>query len=183
MPSCRDALVCENIRLVYYIYGRMHQTEFLILHKDDVISSGLLGLVKAAQTFDKERGAKFSTYAALCIRNEMLMYLRKIRKSRLFEISLDEPVKEDESGNILTLADTPEAKENPQDECLAGMVFEDFLREQSILDRDILRMRIAGYKQKEVAKALGYSQAYIARRIRGIKARGRKWFFSSLVRG
>lgn len=67
MQSCRETLVCDNIRLVYYVFGKFSQTEVTSLHKDDIISSGLLGLVKAANSFDSERGTKFSTYAALCI--------------------------------------------------------------------------------------------------------------------
>lgn len=81
--------------------------------QDDIISSGLLGLVKAANTFDSERGTKFSTYAALCIQNEMLMYMRKVRRYFGKEISLEEPVSTDETGMVLTIADTIEGKRKP----------------------------------------------------------------------
>lgn len=182
MQSCRDDLVCDNIRLVYYIFGKLSQTEFSALHKDDIISSGILGLVKAANTFDAERGTKFSTYAALCIRNEMLMYIRKARRYFDQEISLESPVTVDESGAILTIADTLEANENPQDECLAGLMYEEFIRKLTTLDQRVLGMRIEGYKQKEISARLGYSQGYIARRIKGIRAKARLWILNSLDR-
>lgn len=182
MQSCRDDLVCDNIRLVYYIFGKLSQTEFSALHKDDIISSGILGLVKAANTFDTERGTKFSTYAALCIRNEMLMYIRKARRYFDQEISLESPVTVDESGAILTIADTLEANENPQDECLAGLMYEEFIRKLTTLDQRVLGMRIEGYKQKEISARLGYSQGYIARRIKGIRAKARLWILNSLDR-
>lgn len=182
MQSCRDDLVCDNIRLVYYIFGKLSQTEFSALHKDDIISSGILGLVKAANTFDTERGTKFSTYAALCIRNEMLMYMRKARRYFNQEISLESPVTVDESGAILTIADTLEANENPQDECLAGLMYEEFIRKLTTLDQRVLGMRIEGYKQKEISTRLGYSQGYIARRIKGIRAKARLWILNSLDR-
>lgn len=183
MQSCRETLVCDNIRLVYYVFGKFSQTEVTSLHRDDIISSGLLGLVKAANTFDSERGTKFSTYAALCIRNEMLMYMRKVRRYFGKEISLEEPVSTDETGMVLTIADTIEANENPQDECLAGIMFAEFQRRLSTLDRSVLKMRMAGYRQKEIARYLGYSQGYIAKRIKGIQAKGRLWMLNSLDRG
>ena len=171
MQSCRETLVCDNIRLVYYVFGKFSQTEVASLHRDDIISSGLLGLVKAANTFDSKRGTKFSTYAALCIRNEMLMYMRKV------------PVSTDETGTVLTIADTIEANENPQDECLAGIMFAEFQRRLSTLDRSVLKMKMEGYRQKEIARCLGYSQGYIAKRIKGIQAKGRLWMLNSLDRG
>lgn len=182
MQSCRETLVCDNIRLVYYIFGKLSQTEFSALHKDDIISSGILGLVKAANTFDTERGTKFSTYAALCIRNEMLMYMRKARRYFNQEISLESPVTVDESGAILTIADTLEANENPQDECLAGLMYKEFIQKLTPLDQRVLIMRIEGYKQKEISARLGYSQGYIARRIKGIRAKARLWILNSLAR-
>ena len=183
MQSCREALVCDNIRLVYYVFGKFSQTEVTSLHRDDIISSGLLGLVKAANTFDSERGTKFSTYAALCIRNEMLMYMRKVRRYFGKEISLEEPVSTDETGTVLTIADTIEANENPQDECHAGIMFAEFQRRLSTLDRSVLKMKMEGYRQKEIARCLGYSQGYIAKRIKGIQAKGRLWMLNSLDRG
>lgn len=182
MQSCRDDLVCDNIRLVYYLFGKLSQTEFSTLHKEDIISSGILGLVKAANTFDAERGTKFSTYAALCIQNEMLMYIRKARRYFDREISLESPVTVDESGGILTIADMLEANENPQDECLAGLMYEEFIQKLTPLDQRVLVMRIEGYKQKEISARLGYSQGYIARRIKGIRARSRLWLLNSLDR-
>lgn len=182
MQSCRDDLVCDNIRLVYYIFGKLSQTEVSTLHKDDIISSGMLGLVKAANTFDTERGTKFSTYAALCIRNEMLMYMRKARRYFDQEISLESPVTVDESGAILTIADMLEANENPQDECLAGLMYEEFIKKLTTLDQRVLGLRIEGYTQKEISARLGYSQCYIARRIKGIRAKARLWILNSLAR-
>lgn len=183
MQSCRETLVCDNIRLVYYVFGKFSQTEVASLHRDDIISSGLLGLVKAANTFDSKRGTKFSTYAALCIRNEMLMYMRKVRRYFGKEISLEEPVSTDETGTVLTIADTIEANENPQDECLAGIMLAEFQRRLSTLDRSVLKMKMEGYRQKEIARCLGYSQGYIAKRIKGIQAKGRLWMLNSLDRG
>ena len=107
------------------------------------------------------------------------MYLRKTNRYYTKEVSLEEPVSVDDNGATLTIADTLEANENPQDECLAGIVIEEFMRELESRDKQILRMRASGYKQKEIASATGYSQAHIARRLKGIKARWRLWAVNS----
>ena len=40
--------------------------------QDDLISIGTIGLIKAAATFDYEKGTRFATYASRCIENAML---------------------------------------------------------------------------------------------------------------
>ena len=44
---------------------------------DDLFQEGCLGLLKALQKFDPERGTAFSTYAAFFILGEIRSYLRK----------------------------------------------------------------------------------------------------------
>lgn len=154
MQSCREALVCDNIRLVYYVFGKFSQTEVTSLHRDDIISSGLLGLVKAANTFDSERGTKFSTYAALCIQNEMLMYMRKVRRYFGKEISLEEPVSTDETGMVLNYRRYHRGKRKPARRMPCGYnVCQSFQRRLSTLDRSVLKMKMEGYRQKKLRGA------------------------------
>ena len=67
----RDKLVTDNLRLVYYLYEKLTKNPLTENYKDDIISEGMVGLVKAANTFDNGRGIKFGTYASRCITNEM----------------------------------------------------------------------------------------------------------------
>ena len=62
-------------------------------------------------------------------------------------------------------------------------MFAEFQRRLSTLDRSVLKMKMEGYRQKEIARRLGYSQGYIAKRIKGIQAKGRLWMLNSLDRG
>lgn len=78
--SDRDKLVTDNLRLVYYLYEKLTKNKLTRQYKDDIISEGMVGLVKAAKTFDDKRKIKFGTYASRCITNEMLMFIRD-RKS------------------------------------------------------------------------------------------------------
>ena len=56
---------------------------------EDLLSIGLIGVVKAVNTFNPNKGVKFTTYATPIIRNEILMTFRKKRIVPTF--SLDEP--------------------------------------------------------------------------------------------
>ncbi|OMD29166.1 hypothetical protein BJP48_18930 [Paenibacillus odorifer] len=74
-----DELIQSNMGLVGSLAHRMSRTtgvEYLELFQE-----GSIGLIKAARSFDEAKGFKFSTYASRCITNELLVYLRKGRRS------------------------------------------------------------------------------------------------------
>lgn len=74
--SAREQLITENVDLVHYIVGRIAIGLPDKVDRDDLISAGLLGLVKAADRFDKGRGIKFRTYASTVVRGEIMESLR-----------------------------------------------------------------------------------------------------------
>ncbi len=57
---------------------------------DDLMQEGLMGLLRAIQSFRAERGVSFSAYAAVCMKNRMLNSLRKDHISQEAEISDEE---------------------------------------------------------------------------------------------
>jgi RNA polymerase sigma factor (sigma-70 family) len=70
----QQQLVLSHMRLVYGVYSRMKKQGWLevrILPYDDAISSGYLGLVRAATKFDPSKGISFATYAYFAIKNEI----------------------------------------------------------------------------------------------------------------
>ena len=76
----RDRLITDNVKLVYYIYEKLSKNKITLRYKDDIVSEGMIGLIKAARNFDETKGCKFATFAARCIQNEMLMFLRSLNK-------------------------------------------------------------------------------------------------------
>lgn len=64
---------------------------------DDLMQEGLMGLMKAIRSFSGDRGASFSSYAAVCMKNRMLNSLRKNNISQTEEIS-DEELEEYAAG-------------------------------------------------------------------------------------
>lgn len=74
----KDKLLVEYSRLVKYIADRIGYTLPASVDKNDLISSGILGLIKAVETFDIEREIKFETYASHKIRGAILDELRAL---------------------------------------------------------------------------------------------------------
>ena len=68
-PSAREKLIRHNLRLVAHIAKKYYA---LPGEQDDLISIGTIGLMKAVDTFDTTRKARFSTYASRCIENAIL---------------------------------------------------------------------------------------------------------------
>ena len=103
--NAREPLITHNLRLVVYISKKFESPSVNI---EDLISIGTIGLIKAISTFNSERSARLSTYAARCIDNELLMMLRA-RKKCSREVSLYEPIGTDKEGNEISLLDIIES--------------------------------------------------------------------------
>ena len=67
--SAREKIIQHNLRLVAHIAKKYYA---LPSDQDDLISIGTIGLIKAVNTFDNTRRARFSTYASRCIENATL---------------------------------------------------------------------------------------------------------------
>ena len=169
MPSARDKLITDNMRLVYHMYGKIGDGPIKENYKEDIISEGMLGLCKAAHTFDESRGVRFSTYAAMCIRNAMLMFIRKTKKHFPREVSLYETVGRDADGKELTLADIIEDESQSEDEIITRIMLEDFEEKQASIDKKIINELKQGKRQIEIGRDLGMSQAQVSRRIRKMR--------------
>ena len=153
----------SNIGLVHLVLRQMN----LLGDKeyDDLVQEGSLGLFKACDTYDPSKGFKFSTYACICIRNNVLMYLRTRRKhSKLRIISSDTIVRNPHDPEETTrLSELLEDTGSPVDRKVATSLLIEALRTESPLYKDILRLTYEGYNQGEIGRSLGVSQSYVSR--------------------
>jgi len=66
----RNMLIEHNLRLVAHIVKKFENTGE---DSEDLISIGTIGLIKAIESYKKNKGTKLATYAARCIENEILI--------------------------------------------------------------------------------------------------------------
>lgn len=74
----KDKLLVEYAHLVKYITQRLAVNLPKSVDRNDLISAGIMGLIKAVETFEPERGFKFETYAGHKIRGAVLDDLRAL---------------------------------------------------------------------------------------------------------
>ncbi len=166
-PQAQEKIIRHNLRLVAHIVKKYYA---LPGDQDDLISIGTIGLVKAVNTFDSTRQARFSTYASKCIENELRMQFRKERKAGPV-VSLQESLETSKDDSALTLSDVLQdpacMEENceKQDEArqLRGLIDRLDARERQIV---LLRYGLAGQPpltQLETAQIMGISRSYVSR--------------------
>ena len=98
--EAKEILVKHNLRLVAHIAKKYSNYG----DNDELISIGSIGLIKAIESFNHEKGTALATYASRCIENEILMSLRSEKKQRS-NVSLNEPIGVDKDGNELVIMD------------------------------------------------------------------------------
>lgn len=74
----KDKLLVEYAHLVKYIANRLAVNLPQSVDRNDLVSSGVLGLIRAVETFEPERGFKFETFAGHKIRGAILDELRAL---------------------------------------------------------------------------------------------------------
>lgn len=165
--TAKNTLIERNLRLVAHVVKKYTGKD-----NEDLISIGTIGLIKAINTYKLDKGVRLATYAARCIENEILMYIRSSKKY-LNDISLQGPIGIDNEGNEISLEDKLfDDKENIDDKI--DLKFESkriykvmklFLKKREKL---IIAMRyglLTGYEktQREIASILGISRSYVSR--------------------
>lgn len=171
--DARNILIEHNLRLVAHVAkkytssGRIASVDF-----DDIISIGTIGLIKGIDSFNADKNVRLATYAARCIENEILMYIRSSKKYSN-DMFLQDPVGHDFDGNEITVMDMVKSDDDPVPDEVSDRI--DIMRMiqkiEEVLDereREIITMRYAIYggeeiTQREIAAMLGISRSYVSR--------------------
>ncbi len=166
--DARNTLISRNLRLVSHIVRKYYATA---QNQDDLVSIGTIGLIKAVDTFDPDKGAHFATYASRCLQNEILMYFRA-QKKLSSEVSMQETIDTDREGNPLTYMDIIAEEDTIADDLDVKIQCDKVRRlVRELLDdreREIISMRYglsgaAPMPQRECAQRLGISRSYVSR--------------------
>lgn len=167
--ACRNRLIEHNLRLVAHVVKKYSNTMY---ETDDLISIGTIGLIKAVDSFNPEKGIRLATYASRCIENELLMLMRSSKKQSK-EVSLFDPIGSDKEGNTIQLLDICVAEEvdlvEQMEEQQKLSKLQEYIdkvltkREKEII---VLRYGLHGGRevtQREIADKLNISRSYVSR--------------------
>ncbi len=168
--EAREKLITHNIKLV--IFEITHKLQTSNCDKQELVSVGLIGLIKAVDTFDYQKGFEFSTYAAKCIDNEIILFLRKYSRDAQ-NVSLDGNTVNYKDGTNFKIIDTISsgtniAKDMEKSEILKivrGLVYQLPLR-----DSEIMLLHFGFYdgimhSQKSIASRLNLTPSTVSRAI------------------
>ncbi|MBO5494439.1 MAG: RNA polymerase sporulation sigma factor SigK [Eubacterium sp.] len=166
--NARAVLIERNLRLVSHIvkkyYSKTNDT-------DDLISIGTIGLIKAIDSFNADKGTRLATYASRCIENEILMHFRSAKKSA-GDVYLSDTLEIDKDGNPLTIEDTISIETDMADNLDKKIAWRKAVQIINSLENDrereiiILRYGLNNKKpltQREVAQRLNISRSYVSR--------------------
>ena len=165
--DARNKLIEHNLRLVAHVVRKYESSGE---DMEDLISIGIIGLIKAIRTYNHERGVRLATYAARCIENEVLMHLRNIKKLKQ-EVSIYDPIGYDKEGNEISLIDILTNDCEIIEQIDARLQEEKIKNNLGVLnrrERQVIEMRygiFSGLKetQRDIAKKLGISRSYVSR--------------------
>lgn len=168
--KARSQLINHNLRLVSHIVKKYAGS--VSIEVDDLISVGAIGLIKAIDSFDYEKGVGLATYASKCIDNEILMLIR-VNKKHKDTISLSSKFASDKDGNEVLLMDVLESDEEEVEDAVSSSFLMEKINSSiavrlSPREKEIITKRYGlngekVYTQKELADELGISRSYVSR--------------------
>ncbi len=131
-----------------YIRSRAARIRSVGIDGDDIVQEGLIGLVRAFDTYDPQGGASFSTYAIACIDNGIASALRRATRRK------DQPL----NSSVPLSDELPGFARDPQDlairraelEGLAERIRQDL----SSLEKRVLGLYLEGYSYSAMAEKL-----------------------------
>lgn len=167
--EAREILINRNMRLVAHIIKKYQGADY---ESEDLLSVGTIGLIKAVNTFNPNKGSRLGTYAAKCVENEILMLFRAGKKYSK-EVSIYEPIGTDKDGETVNLLDVLETDgKEALDQVILKQdirqLYEAYQEYLSDMEKTVIRLRYGlfgakEYTQREIAGILGISRSYVSR--------------------
>lgn len=155
-------LVTDNLSLVKFVMKKMNIYD--CNNYEDYFQIGVIGLINASKQYNEKLRITFSTYAYICIKNEILKYMKKNQNT---DISLEETIYDE-----ITIEDTIQDK--------SINILESIIINESVIDlNNILKENLSDfeysiikmtfgigckeYKQKEISEILNIPQYKVSR--------------------
>ena len=170
--EAREIIINHNLKLVINrVLIKFLNTPY---DTNELVSVGIIGLIKGVDTFDINKKINFSTYAIRCIDNEILMFLRK-NKKHLKVDSLDQKINIEEKKLELkdTLLDNTQNLVKDYEKKESYQILYQVIEKLNKRDQQIITLAFGLYNQKpetqkQIAKKLNVSQSQVSRLIKQI---------------
>ncbi|MEA5057476.1 MAG: sigma-70 family RNA polymerase sigma factor [Anaerotignum propionicum] len=144
-----------NMDLAYYI---LHKYFPWYGNDEDAKQICLIGLWKASEKFNPDKGYEFSTFASRVIMNQMLVFLRDERKRKKIKYVDNITYFEGEELDIFNAI----PDKNTGDVSL-GFCFKELSEKLNERETQVLQLKIKGYNQTEIGNRLNLSQVTVSR--------------------
>lgn len=171
--DARDKIIAGSIKLVFNL--ALNKYKYLQVDKNELVSIGNIGLIKAVDSYDISKGYEFSTYATTCIDNEIKNFLAKSKRNIKSE-SLEDCIHVNaKKNNMYSILDTiqydpmfVEDYEMKEFKVILNILIE----ELDEIDKKIIKMYYGiGCKRRtqvEIANMLGIKRTTLTMRIKTI---------------
>lgn len=152
----KEQVVLNNVGMVGFVLKSLNLNSL----DEDLFETGIVGVIKAVNTFNPNKGVKFPTYAAQIIRNEILMTLRKKRIASAF--SLNEPYQL-ENGESVDFSEMIADNRRFEEEVIADAQMKQIFSKLSDREKKIISLSMDEKTQTEIANICGISQSQVSK--------------------
>lgn len=155
-------LMEENMGLAVTVANKWINSFEGYYTKEDLYNESFLALARATLVYKEDKG-NFSPYCWFYIQSYLEHLYRKIKKMKLYNISMEQEIAENNNGQTFKIADIVKKKETYYEKFYDGEI-EAITEAISKLKRKDQELIVAhyfeGFKKKEVAEMLGISSVW-----------------------
>ena len=175
----RDKMICDNIRLVPFVYNKCFRNSTTPDLKEDIIQVGYLGLITAVDKFDNSLNVKFSAFAANVIKQHMIRGIKNLSYALGTRNKKDGTIgdnnalpfshfdTQDKAGDTVNIIETNYYEdEDIGMGSLVNKIYVQYKNGLSGLDLAVLERLEKGMKQMDIARDLRICQKNVSKRKR-----------------
>ncbi len=178
--------IMDYLMVKYKSMVRRKAREMFLIggENDDLIQEGMIGLMKAVQSFDAQQGNSFQSFAELCVSRQMYSAIEASKRKKHLPlnsyVSLYEMGEDGEENRDVPLIDTIRSQVDNNPEVLYfgkeyTEVFIETLKESlSSLENHVLYLHLMGTDYRTIAEILNKSPKTVDNALQRIKAKAGK---------
>lgn len=163
----KEQVILNNVGIVGIVLKSLNLNPF----DEDLFATGIIGVVKAVNTFNPDKGFTLSAYATQIIRNEILVSFRKKRIIPAFSLNEQYDLG---NGKSVDFSEMIADGRRFEEEVIADIQMKQVLSFLNNREKKIISLSMDGKTQREIAKIFGISQAQVSRIIKSIYKKWRK---------